>query len=121
MDKALGLLGLMRKANEIAIGEVDTGAAAKAHKAKLLLLASDASDNAGKRLCGFARAGNVKTLKLPYTKDEISAATGKPGCSMAAVCDAGFAAALIKLLPEADGDAECLMRNERTGKRRNNA
>ena len=40
---------------------------------------------------------------------------------MAAVCDAGFAAALIKLLPEADGDAECLMRNERTGKRRNNA
>lgn len=125
MEKALGLIGLMRKANAISIGEDDTGAAARSRKAALLLLASDASDNARKRIESFGRIGNVRIVRLPFTKDEISAATGKRGCSMAAVCDSGFAAALLKLLPPdtANDEAthECLLRNDRTGKRRNNA
>ena len=40
-EKALKLLGLMRRANAIQIGEDKTGAAVKAGKAKLLLLAAD--------------------------------------------------------------------------------
>ena len=39
-EKALNLLGLMRKANAAAIGETDTGAAARAQTAKLVVLAS---------------------------------------------------------------------------------
>ena len=42
MNKALNLLGLMRKANAIRIGEEDTGSAVREHAAKLVLLASDA-------------------------------------------------------------------------------
>ena len=45
-EKTLNLLGLMRKANAIAVGETNTGGAVRAGKAKLLLLAADASDNA---------------------------------------------------------------------------
>ena len=48
-EKALNLLGLMRKANALRIGEEETGAAVREHEAKLVLLASDASPNARKR------------------------------------------------------------------------
>ena len=48
-EKALNLLGLMRRANALSIGEEDTGSAVREHAAKLVLLASDASPNAKKR------------------------------------------------------------------------
>ena len=48
-EKALNLLGLMRKANAVQIGETDAGSAVRAGSAKLLILASDASDNATSR------------------------------------------------------------------------
>lgn len=117
MDKTLSLLGLMRRANAIAIGETATGNAARSGEAKLLLLASDASDNAAKRIRGFAEGRKLKTVTLPYTKDEIAAATGKVGCSMAAICDRGFADALMKRLSESEIDAQ---REHEEGKRRNN-
>lgn len=117
MDKTLSLLGLMRRANAIAIGETATGNAARGGEAKLLLLASDASDNAAKRIRGFAEGCKIRIVTLPYTKDEIAAATGKAGCSMAAICDRGFADALIKRLAESDDGAD---REHEEGKRRNN-
>ena len=142
-EKALNLLGLMRKANALAIGETDSGAAARSGQAKLLLLASDASDNAVSRAEGFVYAKNIPLIVAPFTKEEISAKVGKSGCSMAAVCDTGFADAFMKELcadePEkyasaaeavsrmherAAGrrrEAEAHERNKRTGKRRNNA
>ena len=49
----------MRKAGRIALGEHDAGAAARAGKACLLLLAQDASDNARKRAEGFAYAAQA--------------------------------------------------------------
>lgn len=114
MDKALSLLGLMRKANAIAIGETATGNAARSGEAKLIVIASDASDNARKRAESFAHGRRLNTVTLQYTKNEISAATGRPGCSMAAICDRGFADALLKL-------TESDKREHEEGKRRNNA
>ena len=99
-DKILNMLGLMRRANAIQIGETNTGAAVRGGKAKLLLLAADASDNARSRAEGFARGRSVLTVPLPYTKEEISASVGVNGCSMAAVTDMGFANALMKALSE---------------------
>ena len=69
-EKTLNLLGLMRKANAIAVGETNTGGAVRAGKAKLLLLASDASDNARSRARGFTHGRDVVTVTLPFTKDE---------------------------------------------------
>ena len=102
MDKALGYLGLMRKANAVAIGETDTGAAAKSGKAVLICLAADASDNARKRAETFAHARAVPVVRLSYEKQTISDLVGKAGCSMLAVTDIGFAAAFAAALTDGD-------------------
>ena len=142
-EKALNLLGLMRKANAAMIGETDTGAAARAQTAKLVVLASDASDNAQSRAKGFVYGRNIPLITLPFSKQEISEHVGKSGCSMAAICDLGFADAFMKLLKELEEgsyadtaqaiseklksqkqrqrEAKAHEKNKRTGKRRNNA
>ena len=106
MDKALGYLGLMRKANAVAIGETDTGAAAKSGKAVLICLASDASDNARKRAETFAHARAVPIVRIPYEKQTISDLVGKAGCSMLAVTDLGFAAAFAEALSQQDAASD---------------
>lgn len=140
--KTLNLLGLMRKANAIAVGETNTGGAVRAGKAKLLLLASDASDNAQSRARGFTHGRDVVTVTLPFTKDEIAAHVGVSSCAMAAITDIGFANAFMKSLAAAvpegydESTAEIQRRfekadrrkkeaaahekNKRIGKRRNN-
>ena len=82
-EKALNLLGLMRKANALRIGEEETGAAVREHEAKLVLLASDASPNARKRASGYMYGSKAPLITVPFTKEEISEHVGKPGCSMA--------------------------------------
>ncbi|MBQ7895286.1 MAG: 50S ribosomal protein L7 [Oscillospiraceae bacterium] len=142
-DKILNNLGLMRRANAIAIGETNTGAAARAGKAVLLLLASDASNNARSRAEGFVYGKSTIMITLPFTKEEISDHVGVNGCSMAAVTDTGFANALMKslaaLCPDSyeeparqmaerfskaakrKKEAAAHERNKRNGKRRTNA
>ena len=90
----------MRKAGAIDIGETNTGGACRGGKAKLLLLASDASPNAQSRAAGFTRGRNVCTATLPFTKEEISAHVGVNGCSMAAITDIGFANAFAAALSQ---------------------
>lgn len=141
-EKTLNLLGLMRKANAIAVGETNTGGALRAGKAKLLLLAADASDNARSRARGFTHGRDIVTVTLPFTKDEIAAHVGVSGCAMAAITDIGFANAFMKSLAAAvpegydESTAEIQRRfekadrrkkeaaahekNKRIGKRRNN-
>lgn len=141
-EKTLNLLGLMRKANAIAVGETNTGGAVRAGKAKLLLLAADASDNARSRARGFTHGRDIVTVTLPFTKDEIAAHIGVSGCAMAAITDIGFANAFMKSLAAAvpDGydesaaeiqrrfekadrrkeEAAAHEKNKRIGKRRNN-
>ncbi len=105
MNNTLGMIGLMRRAKAIEIGETNTGSAAHAHKARLILLASDASENARKRAETFAFSGNTEMITIPFTKAEIAGASGLSGCSMAAVLDLGFAVALLKQLKERDPEA----------------
>ena len=83
-DKPLKLLGLMRRAGAVEIGADRSTEAARAGKARVLLLASD--------------------LELPFSREELSEALGVGDCTMAAVTEIGFAEALVKQL--ADEDAE---------------
>ena len=80
MHKAAQYLGIMRKANALAIGEKDSGAAVKGGKAVVLCLANDASDNARRRAETFVFGRGTPLIRLPYDKTEL------PGCR------AGFAA-----------------------------
>ena len=99
-EKALNLLGLMRKANALRIGEEDTGSAVREHEAKLVLLASDASPNAQKRAAGYMFGSKAPLITAPFTKEEISAHVGVNGCSMAAITDIGFANAFAAALSQ---------------------
>lgn len=97
-EKILNLLGMMRRANAITIGEDKAAEVLRAGKAKLLLLASDVSENAARKAENLANGRNVQLLSLPFSREELGAALGIGGCSVAAVTDLGFASAWMKLL-----------------------
>ena len=58
-DRAIGLIGLMRRAGAIEIGEDNSGSAVSAGKAKLLLTAADASENALRHAERFTQGRRV--------------------------------------------------------------
>ena len=110
MDSTLSLLGLVLRAGRLAVGEEPVGAACRAHKAYLVLLASDAADNTIRRALHFSQAGkNTLCLTLPHTKEALGRSLGRTSCAMLAITDIGFAASmadkLAKLDPEQYGPA----------------
>ena len=54
MDNILHLLGLAKRAGRLEIGEEPAGAACRAHKGRVLLLAADAPGNTERRGRHFA-------------------------------------------------------------------
>lgn len=109
MNSILSFLGLIYRAGRLAVGEEPVGAAARAHKAYLLLLASDAADNTIRRADHFCQAGKTVRLIVPWTRQELGGAVGRTACAMMAVSDIGSAAALAEKLaardPERFGEA----------------
>lgn len=101
-DKALGLLGLMRRAGAIAIGMDNTSDAVRAGKARLLLLSRDAADHARRKAENLSNGRSVLTVELPYSREELADSLGVSGCAAAAVTDLGFANALMKELAARD-------------------
>ncbi len=100
-DKALGYLGLMRKAGKLEQGEDRAGEAVGEGRARLVLLASDATENAQKRVLRQLAGRRALLVTLPYTRDDISSITGV-SCGVAAVTDFGFAEAFLSALAAED-------------------
>ena len=94
----------MRRAGKIDLGETATGAAVRAGRARLLLLAADASENARKRAEGYLYGHRTLLVPLPYDKAQLSELLGKTGCSMAACTDFGLSSAFLAALAEAAPD-----------------
>ena len=103
-DRALNYLGLMRRAGKIELGETATGSAVHAGRARLVILASDASENARKRAEGYLYGRRTLLVPLPYTKAELSECLGKSGCSRAACTDFGLSSAFLTALSAAAPD-----------------
>ena len=106
MNKTLNYMGLAKKAGLLDTGEENTGSAVKFGKAKLVILASDASDNARRRATGFVSDSNTPLITVPFTKEDISSATGRAGCSMVVFNDIGFAASFTKSLSDLNSEYE---------------
>ena len=123
-DKALGLLGLMRRARAVEPGTDNACDAVRDGKAKLLILSADINDNARRKAENVSNGRRVLLQSVHYTRSELAAAFGLADCSMAAVTDIGFANALAKLLNAADPQrygelaAELEKRNEKAVRRR---
>lgn len=94
-DKQLNLLGMAVRAGRLITGEELTVKAIQRNEAKLVVVASDASDNTREKLTNKCKYYNVP-LDIAFTADDISAAIGKSR-SICAFTDKGFAKSYLNL------------------------
>ena len=102
MDRALNYLALARKAGLLELGEEPVGAAARANHARLVVVASDASDHTWRRAKSFVAGTQQQCLKVPFNKDQMGQAIGRSALAIAAFTDPAMALAFVKAL----GDPE---------------
>lgn len=102
-DKLRGMLGLVKRAGRLVVGQdAVLDAVRKGSATPLALCSADASARTVKQLTDKCTFFGVPCRRLPLTSDELGASLGKKApISTAAVTDRGFAKAILELLPEA--------------------
>lgn len=96
-DKVLSMVGLATRAGKVASGEFSTEKAVKSHRAHLVLVAEDASDNTKKmftNMCAFYQV----PIRIYGTKETLGRAMGKELRASLALLDRGFAGSVLKLI-----------------------
>lgn len=96
-DKIYSYIGLATKAGNIASGEFSTEKAVKDGKAKLVIVAEDASDNTKKLFTNMCTYYKVP-IYFFGDKGQLGHAMGKEIRASLAVLDMGLAEAVIKQL-----------------------
>ena len=102
MDKSLNYLALARKAGKAELGEEPVGAAARAGKAYLVMVASDASDHSWRRAKSYVNGTQQQCIRLKQTKDELGQTIGRTSLAMAALTDVSLALAFVKAMENPD-------------------
>ena len=105
-NRALIYLSLARKAGRAELGEEPVGAAARAGKAYLILVAQDASDHTWRRARSFAAGTEQQVLRLRQSKDELGQSIGRESLAIAAITDAALALAMVKALEPSEAAAQ---------------
>ena len=108
MDKALNYMAIARKGGLIELGEEPVGAAARAQKARLVVVASDASDHTWRRAKSFVAGTQQQCLKVPFDKDQMGQAIGRSALAIAAFTDPAIALAFVKALGNPEKYADVL-------------
>ena len=98
MDKALNYLALARKGGRAELGEEPVGAAARALKAHLILVAEDASDHTWRRAKSFAAGTDQQCVRVAVTKEQMGFVVGRQSLAIAAITDVQLALALATAL-----------------------
>lgn len=121
-NRTLGLLSISRKGGNLTVGEEQVGAVARAGRARLLLVASDASEHTVRRARSFVAGTAQPMLIVSFTKDELGQALGVSSCAIAAITDVRLAQAFVKTLGEPEKYTQLLkdldVRVQRVEKRR---
>ena len=117
MDKALNFLALARKAGRVELGEEPAGAAARAQKARLIIVAGDATDHTLRRAKSFVAGTEQICLQVPYTKDELGQAIGRSALALAAFTDPALALGFVKALGNPEKYADQIASLDRRTKR----
>ena len=86
-SKALGYLSLARKGGLAELGEEPVGAIARAGKAYVILVASDASDHTWRRAKSYVAGTEQQCVRLDVNKDEMGFAVGRTSLAIAAITD----------------------------------
>ena len=102
MMKALGMLGLARKAGALALGTEAAIEALRNGKAKIVVIAADTSKTTLKQIenkCSFYK---VEYDKQEFTREQLGNFLGKNGLSAVAILDENFYNGYKKARNEAD-------------------
>ncbi len=94
-DGALSMLGIAAKAGKVASGEYQTEHAVKSHKAFLVIVAEDASENTKKMFQNMCKFRKIE-LMIYGDRESLGHSIGKDFRSSLAVTDAGLAQAVRK-------------------------
>lgn len=97
-DKALHYVSLARKANLVELGEEPVGTAARMHRARLVIVAADASAHTLRRAQGFVAGTGQHCIQIPFSKEQLGAAVGRSSLALAAFSDPAMALAFVKAL-----------------------
>ena len=106
--KAEGYLSLARRGRMLEIGEEPVGALCRARKARLVIVASDASDHTFRRVKSFVAGSKHIWMKVDCTKDELGDLIGYSSVAMAAFVDVRMALAFVQALGEPEKHRELL-------------
>ena len=117
MDKALNYLALARKAGRIELGEEPAGAAARAQKARLIVVAADATDHTWRRAKSFVAGTEQVCVKVPFSKEALGQAVGRQSLALAAFTDPALALAFLNALGQPEAYAEAIANLDRRTKR----
>ncbi len=98
MDKVLNFLGMCKRAGSLVTGEDGALGAIRSGEAKLIMLASDASENTSKKTEFYAETCGSVLVRLPYGKDELGDMLGRRVCAVMAVTDKNFAKSFLEKL-----------------------
>ena len=136
MDKSLNYMALARKAGRIELGEEPVGSAARAQKARLVVVAADASDHTWRRAKSFVAGTGQQCIKVPFSKDILGQAVGRTSLAICSFTDPALALAFVKALPQPDAavlesleertkriqkrqqEAKAHLRNKQSGKKK---
>ena len=112
MDKSLNYLALARKGGRVELGEEPVGAAARAGKAYLIVVASDAGDHTWRRAKSYAAGTDQQCIRVTFTKDELGMAVGRTSLALAAFTDAPLALAFLSSLEKPDAAAVAVLEDK---------
>ena len=98
-NRALNYLALAKKGRLVELGEEPVGAVARAVKARLVIVANDASDHTWRRAKSFVAGTEQQCIRVPFTKEELGFVVGRQSLAIAAFTDAALALAFVKALP----------------------
>ncbi|MBQ9148619.1 MAG: 50S ribosomal protein L7 [Oscillospiraceae bacterium] len=117
MDRALNYLALAKKGRLIELGEEPVGAITRAVKARLVIVASDASDHTWRRAKSFVAGTEQQCIRVPFTKEELGFVVGRTSLAIAALTDAALAVAFVKALPDQEKVKDVLAKLEEKAKK----
>jgi hypothetical protein len=125
LDRALNYLALGKKARLVELGEEPVGASARGNHARLVVVASDASDHTWRRAKSFVAGTDQQCIRAPFGKVEMGFAVGRTELALAAFTDAAMALAFLKALPDPNAYSAAVesleKRNQRLQQRKTEA
>ena len=101
-SKVLGLLGLAERAGKVASGEFSTEKMVKERRARLVIVAEDASENTKKLFTDKCAFYHVPVI-ICFDKETLGRSIGKEMRASAAVLEEGFAKAILKRYEDEHG------------------